>query len=380
MIGMKHHITRRSNLHTRIIAIVNNVVNILNLHYLQNLVGMTFARHLIIYVIGLIILDAKPTMTRISNCLKCCYHDGLYKMLSNMNLTMKALSRILVSFIERFRRPKVKGWLIIDDTSIAKKFAKKIKVSGIAWCGCIGKVANSIHFVTLYWTDGRWGFPVGFRLWTPRKSSSGKLRKHYRSRVELARELVVENIDFCNTCEYITFDTWYCGGKFLRLMRHLKIHIVSSLRSNRNVIFKKRKMKVSDFSVGFRGVVTLPGYGDVFIYVSKLGHHRRCLMSSDKRVKYRKLRKRYKRRWPVEEFFRILKQNLGLCGCQCRKPAAVVNHVSIVFLAYVVLEVLRFRYGVSHGKIKSMIQDKFYGNNEKIAPLKVRRDIFKHAA
>ena len=137
-------------------------------------------------------------------------------------------------------------------------------------------------------------------------------------------------------------------------MKILKIHCVSSLKKNRKITFNKQEMSVSELAVGFKGIVYLPGYGDAFVYCSRIGHNEHCLVSTDKRLKYRQVRKRYKRRWAIEEFFRNIKQNLGLCSCQCRKNAAVVNHISSAFLAYVVLEVLRFDYSVTHGKMKNI--------------------------
>lgn len=377
---MKVSKSSQSNLHERILPIVNLVTRVLNLHYLQNIVGHTHAVYLLYYLVGLLVVDRNPTMVRISRCLKNCYHDGLFRMLGGMNLTMAALSGVFICFIEKLRRPKVKGWLILDDTSIAKRFSRKIGFCSKVWCGCVGKITNGIVFVTLLWTDGRQCLPVGFLVWMSRKDRQGKVRRNHKSKIDLARELIVDNIEFCKSCEYLVFDGWYCSKKFLNLMRGLNIHCVSSLKKNRNIVFKRREMKVADLSVGFRGMVYLKGYGDVFIYCAKFGATERCLVSTDKRLKYKQLRKRYKRRWPIEEFFRTIKQNLGLCVCQCRKHTATVNHISAVFLAYVVLETLRADYDAPHGQIKNFMIEKFYGHDEKIAPLSARRAMLKHVA
>jgi hypothetical protein len=142
-------------------------------------------------------------------------------------------------------------------------------------------------------------------------------------------------------------------------------------------------MKTGDFSVGFKGVVNLPGYGDVLIYCSRIGKNERCLVSTNLSFKHRKVRKYYKRRWRVpvygrEELFRNIKQNTGLCNFQCRKNAAIVNHISAVFLAYVVLEVLRYVYGVTHGRVKKMLINEFFEHDEKLPQLSDRRGILKH--
>jgi hypothetical protein len=217
-------------------------------------------------------------------------------------------------------------------------------------------------------------------MWHPSRDKNGKKLRNHKSKVDLAKDLLVENIDFCKSCQYLVFDSWYCGGSLLRTLRDLKIDCITCIKKNRNVIFKGRKMKIGDFSVGFKGVVNLPGYGDVLIYCSRIGKNERCLVSTNLSFKYRKVRKYYKRRWPVEEFFRNIKQNAGLCNFQCRKNAAIVNHISAVFLAYVVLEVLRYDYGVTHGRVKKMLINKFFEHDEKIPQLSDRRGILKHVA
>jgi hypothetical protein len=61
-----------------------------------------------------------------------------------------------------------------------------------------------------------------------------------------------------------------------------------------------------------------------------------------------------------EKFFRAIKQYSGFERCQCRTEQAVINPITIVFLGYVTLEVIRESSGLTHGEIKRCLQDKFY--------------------
>ena len=49
----------------------------------------------------------------------------------------------------------------------------------------------------------------------------------------------------------------------------------------------------------------------------------------------------YRRRWPIECFFRDCKQLLGLCGCQARTGQAILTHIVLVCVAYVVLQLVK---------------------------------------
>jgi hypothetical protein len=49
----------------------------------------------------------------------------------------------------------------------------------------------------------------------------------------------------------------------------------------------------------------------------------------------------YRRRWPVEVFFRDAKQLAGLGRSQARQPHAVLTHIMVVCVAYVGLQLLK---------------------------------------
>ncbi len=49
----------------------------------------------------------------------------------------------------------------------------------------------------------------------------------------------------------------------------------------------------------------------------------------------------YRKRWPIEKFFRTAKQHLGLQECYSRKLIIKRNHIASVFLAYALLEIVR---------------------------------------
>ena len=50
---------------------------------------------------------------------------------------------------------------------------------------------------------------------------------------------------------------------------------------------------------------------------------------------------RKRQRWPIETLFRDSKQFANLEACQCRVDQALVRHVALVFLTFVVLQLLR---------------------------------------
>lgn len=359
--------------------LMNNIVTIItrivNCHYLQKIIGRTHVKYLLLYLVGLLILDKHFSQTGMAERIESCHHDGINRMLRHMEIPVRTFESMLVNYIERYRQNK--GWLIIDDTSINKRYSSKIAFTGYCWCSSLGRVARGMHIVTLFWTDGERKFPVGYRIWQPRD----KVKKEdYKTKIDLARELVQEHLSFCLGCRYLVFDAWYCSKGFLSAMRQLGIHCISSLKSNRTIFLEGHRRKVSGLIEKFRDTVDLPGYGIVFVYCTKVGKRKHCLMSTDTALCENEVKERYKHRWPVEEFYRAIKQYLGFEDCQCRNEVAVRNHINLTFLGYVVLEVIKESSGFTHGEIKRALQKKFLEHDQKSNEKDNLQEVLKHVA
>jgi hypothetical protein len=65
---------------------------------------------------------------------------------------------------------------------------------------------------------------------------------------------------------------------------------------------------------------------------------------------------RKRSRWSVETIFRDTKQYAGLGACQCWTDQAMVRHVSLVLVSFVVLQRLRIDAAESVGAVKERWQ------------------------
>jgi hypothetical protein len=61
-------------------------------------------------------------------------------------------------------------------------------------------------------------------------------------------------------------------------------------------------------------------------------------------------------RWSVETIFRDTKQYAGLGACQCWSDAAMVRHVALVLVSFVVLQQLRVHRAESLAAVKERWQ------------------------
>src|SRR5215213_2490258 len=77
-----------------------------------------------LYVTGLVLLDARPTQTRISVALPARGHDALNRLLRTAPLSTRTLLRGLLRFVRVLsRRLGTPGYLCVDDVVVEKPFA-----------------------------------------------------------------------------------------------------------------------------------------------------------------------------------------------------------------------------------------------------------------
>lgn len=321
---------KKTSRHTALKKILADIAGNIDIDLFNASIGRKMATFLLVYMAGLIICRKYAAMTKIERILRVCKHDALLQMLNAFNIPLHIISGIFTRWIQKHRRTK--GWLCLDDTVIVKEYSKDIQCAGYTWVSSVKRSVMGIHVVALYWSDGRYRIPVGFRIHLPKEKT-----KNYRTKNELAREILSDNLSFCQTCAYLAFDNWYCAKETLAFCHKMNLHCSSRLRKNRIVVFQRRKISVSQLPKRFCQA-ELPGYGPVMIYRDRCHGKDRYLMCTDLFVSESMVKKRYNSRWRIEEAFRFIKQDPGFGACQCRKNTPVSSHIAIVFLTHFVVE------------------------------------------
>lgn len=84
---------------------------------LSNLGTPTLAALISLVVTGLILLDARPTHTRLARFLPARCHDAFNRLLCDMLWSTRALMALVLAFAKRLGRD---GYLILDDVIVEK--------------------------------------------------------------------------------------------------------------------------------------------------------------------------------------------------------------------------------------------------------------------
>ena len=318
-----------------------------------------------LYVTGLILLDVHQTQTRVTRFLPGRCHDALNRLLRVMPLSTRALMGLLISWVKR----QPLGYLCLDDVVVEKAWAKRLPWAGWTYSFAKKRKVYGLHIVVLLWCsqDQHWRIPIAFRLWRPKRS----VAKHdYRTKLELAEQMLKEVVALGLKCQYIVFDTQYTAGWFAKLIGRLGLIWVGTLGPRTNVIWRNHKQPVSKLALSLRlkwrkslelRAVALqvyaPKLGVIRLVVTRNRHgNYEYIVTNDLSADLTTIVLRKRSRWSVETIFRDTKQFAGLEACQCWADQAMVRHVGLVLLTFVVLQRLRVGPAESVGAVKDRWQ------------------------
>jgi len=329
-------------------------------------------------VTGLILLTARPTQTRVARRLPARAHDALNRVVRTMPWSTRVLMRLLIGFAKRLGRD---GYLVLDEVIVEKAFAKRLPWAAKVYSFKEKRTLVGLVIVVLVWCscDGYWRIPVGFRLWRPKRSCRAA---RYQTKLELALPLVDAVVLALLPVRYIVFDTHYTAGWFTKRIGRLNLTWHGTLDPKTNVIWRGKRMAVRELAsklrlkwreqLGLRATalpIYAPKYGQLRLVVTKNRHgNYEYLVSNDLLADLTSMVQRKRSRWSVETVFRDSKQFAELEACQCWVDQAMVRHVALVLLTFVVLQVLRHSPDEPVGTVKERWQVAVIQDGERPPP------------
>src|SRR3954453_892790 len=239
-----------------------------------------------LYVTGLVLLDARPSQTRISRVLPAREHDALNRLLRTAPLSTRALLWGPLVLAQRLSRALgTRGYLVVDDVVIEKPFAKRLPWAAWTYSFAQKRKVYGCHIVLLTWTSdptGRWRLPVAFRLWRPKRTCRpGRYQKKTELVVALLHELVAAGCP----AAYLVGDTAYTGGGVSKAAARLGLPGGGRLSPRTTVVYRGQRQAVRELAgrlklkwrspLGVRAValrVYAPALGQVRLVVLRNQH------------------------------------------------------------------------------------------------------------
>ena len=326
----------------------------------------TTAALVALYVTGLILLDERQTQTRVARFLPARCHDALNRLVRLGSWSTRTIFRRVIAWVKRLDLP---GSLVLDDVIIEKAFAKRLPWAGWTYAWSKKRQVYGLHVVVWLWCsdDGQWRIPVAFRIWRPKRSCAPHA---YRTKLQLAdamlTELRTDHLPFA----YVVFDAHYTAGWFTKRLHRLGIVWQGELQAATIVHYRGRRQSVAALAqtlrlkwrahLGLRAValrVYAPKYGSLRLVVTKNRHGNfEYRGTNDLGADLTTVAQRKRARWSIETIFRDSKQFAGLEACQGWTNAPMVRHVALVFLTFIVLQLLRTQPKETVGGVKDRWQ------------------------
>jgi Transposase DDE domain len=256
-------------------------------------------------------------------------HDRLTRMLQGtwsghilLDLALRALFTV------------AGGYLIVDDTVVAKPYARLLGEAAWVWSNKDRKGLFGVSVVLLVWTDGQIRIPRAFRVW----------QKGGPAKYDLALELLsyARNRLQCKP-HFVLFDAWYPSKKLLKRMRDYGWYFVCQRKKNRR--FEGRALRSYKQQPYWHALGSLSGGLKVLV----VRYRRKYYATNRLTLTAQEVRMLYRNRHEVEEGIKVLKSQLSLEACQggytrswkAKSPAkegAQTHHIALCLVAYLIVE------------------------------------------
>jgi putative transposase len=291
-----------------------------------------------LYLTALLYYRTSVSCVALAEALETVSHDRLTRLLQ-ADWSGQTLLELAIRTLFAWER----GYLIIDDTVLAKPFATAIE--GLAWVFSSQerKPVYGLSLVLLVWTNGTLRIPLGLRLW----------RKGGPSKHELALELLshARNRLRCRP-DYVLFDAWYPSKRLLKRIRDYGWYFVCRLKKNRR--FNGQPLRRHQCHPYWVETGWLSGGLKVLI----VRHGKKYYATNRLTLPAAQVRRLYGIRAQIEEVIRVCKDQLGLSGCQVRSARAQLHHISCCLAAFCVLERERHDRNLSIYKLTRLLSFK----------------------
>ena len=268
------------------------------------------------------------------------------------------------------------GVLIVDDT-IAHKTGKNMEGVGIHFDVSEGRYTLGHQLVTTHYARGWASVPLDFEVYIKRDKAEGG----FKTKLELAKDLIRKAVDRNVPFSCVVFDAWYFNHEMTSFIEGLRKDWVASCKGNRQILVGRRKVRLSEWAAGLRRELFRPmkfkrADGSTKIYyvyekmVTLVKHHQRVKVfvtyeDLDREPSFfctnrldwgkSKALRRYAKRWEIDAFYRDAKQNLGLEEYELRKLRGVRRHLTMVFIAHALLE-LGLKQNATLGKLAACLE------------------------
>ena len=270
--------------------------------------------------------------------------DTISRLLQPSELSLEEARYICKSMFKNSR----KLFLTIDDTLIKKFYSKYMQGAGLFFDSKNYRRVMAYKIIAGLITNGKFIIPINFAYLFSRELIESCSNK-FESKDEIIRSIIRTAQELFPEIEItVVVDGLYSTVNFLRWCSNQKIRLEARMHCHRVIEYKGKKVKIKEL-LNWRFVCPkgrkmsrtisviwhkIPLQLTIVRRIDKNGNESFVFLISTYKSKPNEHVENYKKRWPVEKFFRTTKQTLGLQECFSRSLHVQKDHVASVFLSF----------------------------------------------
>jgi hypothetical protein len=299
-------------------------------------------------------------------------YQRLQYFFSESNWSIKELNDIRLRLIQRQRTTQAnkQGVLALDDTACAKPYAQNTAGAKFQYCSSLGREENCNVAVASCFVSNNKHFPIDFKPYMPIETTP---LKNFKSKLDLAKELISDAITKGIEFSSVVVDSWYTSTDLIELVSSKNLSLVAEVKTNRSIFFTHPKTKqwrylrgdeiiplIKQFYPHKLKAVSIPQANNedrailtysfesklkdcstevkvIFVFDKWSEHDDKdihILITTDLSMLVRSAILTYLLRWGIEEAFRELKDTFCFDQYQVRHKEQIQRHWIMSFLAW----------------------------------------------
>ena len=212
-------------------------------------------RHFANYITGLMVCQNR-TVEGINNSFPAHLdQSALNHFLTDSTWSDDELDKARYGFVNaRLKELNFEGGVLIVDDTIAHKTGKSMEGVGIHFDTSEGRYTLGHQLVTTHYARGWVSVPLDFEVYIKRD----KMEEGFKTKLELARELIQKAVDRNVPFSSVVFDAWYFNHDMTSFIEALGKDWVASCKGNRHILVGRRKVRLSEWAAGLQRELLRP--------------------------------------------------------------------------------------------------------------------------
>jgi SRSO17 transposase len=159
---------------------------------------------------------------------------------SSWDITKLNDTRLKILQNQSTTRATPNGVFALDDTGCPKPYAHKTDGAQFQYCGSLGRKENCNVAVASCFVSNSKHFPINFKSYIP---VQGQPPENFKSKPDLAKELITEAVAKNIPFSAIVFDAWYTSSEMIEFIASKNLVFVAETKINRSIYFAHPKTK-----------------------------------------------------------------------------------------------------------------------------------------